>query len=162
MSSRVFFIALLIMSFTKAHEFYLSTTNVRWVPEKQQLQLTSRFFLEDVEALMQKEVNAKTQFSPDSSEGEIDAFVARFYQKNIHVKFDGISQEITYLGREYQDDLLVIYAEVNTTKKEFQQIEINASFLLDFLPTQQNIFHVSFPKKEEKLSVNKKEKHLEF
>ena len=118
--------------------------------------------LEDVEALMQKEVNAKTQFSPDSSEGEIDAFVARFYQKNIHVKFDGISQEITYLGREYQDDLLVIYAEVNTTKKEFQQIEINASFLLDFLPTQQNIFHISSPKQEEKLSADKKEKHLKF
>lgn len=162
MLSRVFFIALLIMSFTKAHEFYLSTTNVRWVPEKQQLQLTSRFFLEDVEALMQKEVNAKTQFSPDSSEEEIDAFVARFYQKNIHVKFDGISQEITYLGREYQDDLLVIYAEVNTTKKEFQQIEINASFLLDFLPTQQNIFHISSPKNKKSFLLTKKKNTLNY
>ena len=104
----------------------------------------------------------KLNFRQTPPREEIDAFVARFYQKNIHVKFDGISQEITYLGREYQDDLLVIYAEVNTTRKEFQQIEINASFLLDFLPTQQNIFHISSPKKEEKLSVNKKEKHLKF
>lgn len=162
MSSRVFFIALLIMSFTKTHDYFLSTTNVRWVPEKQQLQLTSRFFLEDVEALMQKEVNAKTQFSPDSSKEEIDAFVARFYQKNMYVKFDGISQEITYLGREYQDDLLVIYAEVNTTKKEFQHVEISASFLLEFLPTQQNIFHISFPKKKKSFLLTKKKTTLNF
>ena len=150
------------MSFSKAHEFYLSTSNVRWVPENQQLQITSRFFLDDIEALMQKEVNAKIQFSPDSSKEEIDAFVARFYQENIHVKFDGISQEITYLGREYQDDLLVIYAEVNTTKKEFQQLEINASFLLDLLPTQQNIFHISFPKKKKSFLLTKKKNTLGF
>ena len=80
----------------------------------------------------------------------------------MHVKFDGISQEITYLGREYHDDLLVIYAEVNSTKKEFQYVEISASFLLEFLPTQQNIFHISFPKNKKSFLLTKKKTTLNF
>ena len=81
----IFLVILISFSFAKTHEYYLSTTTVRWVPEKNQLQFTSRFFLEDIEALMQEEVDPKVQFSPDSSKEAIDAFVSDFYTKNIAI-----------------------------------------------------------------------------
>ena len=51
-------------SFSVEHDYYLSTTKVRWVPQKQQLQLTSRFFLEDIEALMQEQLMQKFSLPP--------------------------------------------------------------------------------------------------
>ena len=135
---------------------------MRWVPQKQQLQLTSRFFLEDIEALMQEQVDAKIQFAPDTNKAIIDAFVEEFYRTNIAVKLDGALQPLTYLGREYQDDFLVVYAELNSAKNDFQNIEIDAQFLTDFLPTQQNIFHLSTPKKKKSFLLTADERGLTF
>ena len=149
-------------SFSVEHDYYLSTTKVRWVPQKQQLQLTSRFFLEDIEALMQEQVDAKIQFAPDNNKEAIDVFIEEFYRTNIAVKLDGELQSFTYLGREYQDDLLVVYAELNPAKKEYQKIEIDALFLTDFLPTQQNIFHLSSPKKRKSFLLTKDKANLLF
>ena len=149
-------------SFSVEHDYYLSTTKVRWVPQKQQLQLTSRFFLEDIEALMQEQVDAKIQFAPDTNKAIIDAFVEEFYRTNIAVKLDGALQPLTYLGREYQDDLLVVYAELNSAKNDFQNIEIDARFLTEFLPRQQNIFHLSTPKKRKSFLLTKDKANLLF
>lgn len=149
-------------SFSVEHDYYLSTTKVRWVPQKQQLQLTSRFFLEDIEALMQEQVDAKIQFAPDTNKETIDAFVEEFYRTNIEIKLDGALQQLNYLGREYQDELLVVYAELNPAKNDFQNIEIDAQFLTDFLPTQQNIFHFSTPEKKKSFLLTADESGLTF
>ena len=68
-------------SFSVEHDYYLSTTKVRWVPQKQQLQLTSRFFLEDIVALIQEQVDSKNQFSPDTNKAIIDAFAKEFTER---------------------------------------------------------------------------------
>lgn len=149
-------------SFSVEHDYYLSTTKVRWVPQKQQLQLTSRFFLEDIETLMQEQVDAKIQFAPDTNKEAIDAFVEEFYRTNIAVKLDGTQQPLTYLGREYQDDLLVVYAELTPTVKDVQSIEIDAQFLTEFLPTQQNIFHLSSPVSKKSFLLSKEKTSLRF
>ena len=149
-------------SFSVEHDYYLSTTKVRWVPQKQQLQLTSRFFLEDIEALMQEQVDVKIQFAPDTNKEAIDVFVEEFYRTNIAVKLDGTQQPLTYLGREYQDDLLVVYAELNPTVKDVQSIEIDAQFLTEFLPTQQNIFHLSSPVSKKSFLLSKEKTSLRF
>ena len=149
-------------SFSVEHDYYLSTTKVRWVPQKQQLQLTSRFFLEDIEALMQEQVDAKIQFAPDTNKEAIDVFVEEFYRTNIAVKLDGTQQPLTYLGREYQDDLLVVYAELTPIVKDVQSIEIDAQFLTEFLPTQQNIFHLSSPVSKKSFLLSKEKTSLRF
>ena len=163
MKIKALFISLLFcFSFSVEHEYYLSTTQVRWVPQKQQLQLTSRFFLEDIEAVMQEKVDAKIQFAPDTNKEAIDTFVEKFYRTNIAVKLDGEVQSLVYLGREYQDDLMVIYAELNPVKKDFRNIEIDAQFLTEFLPTQQNIFHLSTPEKRKSFLLTKDKANLLF
>ena len=163
MRIKFIFLAIFIsFSFAKTHEYYLSTTKVRWVPEKNQLQFTSRFFLEDIEALMQEEVDPKVQFSPDSSKEAIDAFVSDFYTKNIAIVLAGEQHSLTYLGREYKDDLLVVYAELNPNMERLDNLQINARFLVDFLPTQQNIFHLTSPTKKKSFLLTKDNNTIRF
>lgn len=163
MRIKFIFLAIFIsFSFAKTHEYYLSTTKVRWVPEKNQLQFTSHFFLDDIEALMQEEVDPKVQFSPDSSKEAIDAFVSDFYTKNIAIVLEGEQHSLTYLGREYKDDLLVVYAELNPNNERLDNLQINASFLVDFLPTQQNIFHLTSPTKKKSFLLTKDNNTIHF
>ena len=77
------FLAILFTSFNVFHEYYLSTTTLKWVPTKKQLQITSRFFLDDVEALMQEKTGKNVIFLPDSNPTEIDAFVKAIEENKI-------------------------------------------------------------------------------
>jgi hypothetical protein len=156
------FLGVLLTSFNVIHEYYLSTTTLKLVPAKQQLQITSRFFLEDIEALMQEKTDQKVAFLPDSNPAEIDAFVKEFYLNNLTIASDGAQQQIDYLGREYQDDLLVVYAEVVLHSNESKRLEVKATFLTDFLSGQQNIIHLSSPAQKKSFLLTHKKTAFGF
>ena len=150
-----FLIALLSWAFLPTHDYYISTTTVRVVPESQQIQLTSRFFIDDIEALMQSKTGENIQLQPDTDTTAIDQFVAAFYRDNLTIEWDGKTLEIKYLGREYQDDLLVVYAEIQPFPSAVDQLVSTVTFLTDFLPGQQNIIHFSAPSNKKSVLLNK-------
>ena len=65
-----------LISFT--HDYYVSITEVVYVSEKQQLQLTTRVFTDDMEAYFNSQTNENIQLSPDHNPILIDALVERF------------------------------------------------------------------------------------
>jgi hypothetical protein len=156
------FLLVMLTSFHVVHEYYLSTTTLKWFPAKQQLQITSRFFLDDIEALMQEKTDQKVVFLPDSNLVEIDAFVKKFYLDNLSIKVDESPQAIQYLGREYKDDLLVVYAEIILPTKAFQSINVHASFLIDFLNNQQNIIHLRSPNQKKSFLLTNQKTDFKF
>ncbi|MCH1517237.1 MAG: hypothetical protein L7T62_01340 [Flavobacteriaceae bacterium] len=158
----IFLMAFLTFSGKKSHDYYLSTTSIKWVPEKQQLQLTSRFFLEDIEAYMQNKQNNKVVFSPDSHPDDTDAFVKDFFLDNISLQINDSSHEINYLGREYQDEFLVVYAEVTELSIAISKLSFKSTFLLDFIASQQNIIHIKTPEKHKSFLLKNKINSLEF
>ena len=157
----IFLILLFSFASKKSHEYYLSTTSVKWVPEKQQLQLISRFFLEDVEAYMQNRQNKKVVFFPDSHPEETDAFIEAFFLDNIKLEINDSSHDINYLGRAYQDELLIIYAEV-TDLFAITKLKLKSTFLLDFIESQQNIIHIKTPERDKSFLLKNKINSLEF
>ncbi len=158
----IFLIVLFSFASEKSHEYYLSTTSVKWVPEKQQLQLISRFFLEDIEAYMQNKQNKEVVFFPDSHPEETDAFIEAFFLNNIRLEINDSIHEINYLGREYQDDLLLVYAEVTALSFAITKFNLKSTFLLDFIESQQNIIHIKTPEKEKSFILRNKINSLEF
>lgn len=151
-----------LSSFFFEHDYYLSTTTLNWAAEKGELQLTSRFFIDDLEAFMQQEGHPKVVFQPDSDSQKIDDFVAQFYQNQIQISVDNELQTIRYLGREYQDDLLVIYAEIKLAKKEINRLEVENTFLTEFLPSQQNLVHLRGEKLKKSFLLNAKRTHFSY
>lgn len=162
MSKILFSFLFVLSSFVIQHEYYLSTSTIKWVPENKQIQLTSRFFLDDIEALMQAKKGTNIVFLPDSDPVAIDAFVKDFYLKSLRIQLDGEKQNIHYLGREYKDDLLVIYAEILTDTVDFSALKIKADFLVDFLPGQQNIIHLNMPNQQKSFLLNKSKTAVDF
>ena len=115
--------------------------------------MTSRFFLDDLEALMKRKA-PRVVFSPDSDPEQIDQFIKEFYIKNIAVSIDDTPQEIDYIGREYQEDLLVIYAQIPTHKSIFSSLTVQCSFLTNLFSDQQNIVHIITPKNKKSVLLN--------
>lgn len=126
------------------HPYYISTTTIIWVPNKQQIQITSRLFTEDVETAIQQAVNPQLKLDPDSEIELIDQFVEHYVKKNVVIQLDGAPLVLTYLGREYKNELIVVYLEA-TPAIDFTQLSVQNRLLFETFETQQNIVHISSP-----------------
>ena len=111
---------------------------------------------------MQEKTGQKVVFLPDSNPAEIDAFVKAFYLNNLDIAIDGDQYKMDYLGREYQDDLLVIYAEIILPSNKLERFEVKATFLTDFLSGQQNIIHLSLPDRKKSFLLTHKKTTFNF
>ena len=93
------------------HEFYVSTTSVDFVLDKNEIQITSQFFLDDVENLIKFQNPNTTLIFEKTSNEDNNLIVRDFIQKNFKISINRKIQEVKYLGYELKDNLLVVFYE---------------------------------------------------
>lgn len=130
----------LLCSHAKVHDYYLSTTVVRHVEEKSEIQVVSKLFLEDVEDYLNLEREQPFVLAPDNFPVAIEREIELFFQSQFQLLVNQQNYPIQYLGKSYEEDLIVLYGYV-TLEQEPEEIVFDNRFLLDFLPSQQNIIH---------------------
>ena len=127
-----------------SHEFYVSTTSVDFILDKSEIQITSQFFVDDVENLIKfQNPNTTVDFEKRYSE-KTNLILKDFIHKNFKISINKKMQEVKYLGYELRDDLLVVFYETKFSNSEIFNIEIFNSFLVNFIESQKNIVHLKF------------------
>ena len=127
------------------HNFYVSTTSIRFVPDEKSLQITTQVFLDDFESVLQQNGHEKTKLIPEVSE-EIDILVEDYLRKNITFKAQEKTIDFEFLGKVYKSDVLIAYMEL---KNGFYSVAISIknTIFFDYLPDQKNIIHFKFASK---------------
>lgn len=128
------------------HNFYVSTTSIRYAPEEKVLQITIQVFLDDFEAVLQQTGNKNIKLNPAVSQEEIDQEVVNYFQKKVLFKARGETLNFDFLGKVYKNDLLVSYLElkVDTPLTQFQ---IKNNLFYEYLSDQKNIIHLKVASK---------------
>ena len=127
-----------------SHEFYVSTTSVDFVLDKNEIQITSQFFVDDLESLIKfQNPNTSSNFEKTYSE-DTNLIIRDFIYKNFKISINKKIQELKYLGYELKDDLLVVYYETQFSDSELFNIQVFNSFLVNHIETQKNIVHLKF------------------
>lgn len=150
----VFFIYLLgAVSF---HNFYVSTTSIRFVPDEKSLQITTQVFLDDFESVLQQNGHEKTKLIPEVSQEEIDILVEDYLRKNITFKAQEKTIDFEFLGKVYKNDVLIAYMELKMDSIQ-SSLSIKNTIFFDYLPDQKNIIHFKFASKRKSfLAVSSK------
>ena len=150
----VFFIYLLgAVSF---HNFYVSTTSIRFVPDEKSLQITTQVFLDDFESVLQQNGHEKTKLIPEVSQQEIDILVEDYLRKNITFKAQEKTIDFEFLGKVYKNDVLIAYMELKMDSIQ-SSLSIKNTIFFDYLPDQKNIIHFKFASKRKSfLAVSSK------
>ena len=144
------------------HEFYVSTTSVDFVLDKNEIQITSQFFLDDVENLIKfQKPNTSLNFENTSNEDN-NLIVRDFIQKNFKISINKKSQKVKYLGYELKDDLLIVYYETKFSNSEVFNIEVYNSFLINFIKSQKNIVHVKFKNLKKSFLLTSLNKNFQY
>ena len=129
----------LIMSLT-IHKFYVSTTKVEFVKEKQTVQVITKIFIEDVEQALQARYSPSISLdSPKETASDIEYLKKYVFQK-LKISINGNPVTFKYIGKEYDIDIVNMYFEIENIS-EVKTIEIENKILFDMFPEQQNIIH---------------------
>ena len=137
-----------------SHKFYVSTTNVEYVPEKQTIQIISKIFIEDLEEVLQERYSSLVVLSP-TKETEVDVnYLKKYVGQKLKISINNKPVELSYIGKEYDIDIMNMYFEIENIS-ELTSIEIENKILFDMFPEQQNIIHIITPDANRNMILDK-------
>lgn len=135
------FAVLFLCSFT-VHKFYVSVTQIDYVPSKKRVEITSRIFIDDLEKALTKKYNKKVNLTSTKELPEAEELIKSYLKEKIKVSINKKPQNIEFLAREVEGDVLILYTKIVISKK-INTFEIYNSLLTEVYTDQQNIVHTN-------------------
>lgn len=146
-------VAALYFSF---HKFYMSVTQIEYVEHQQAVQIISRVFIDDIEDVLEERYDTELFLNTKKENSEFTRLLERYVRKKLNIKINGEKKEYVFVGKEFEEDMLVFYLEIEEiTKLDF--ITVENLILLDLFEEQQNIVHVKKGSSRQSLLLNEGE-----
>lgn len=142
----VLLIAVSTLSFTSAHKFYISVTQIDYVKDEQSLQITTRIFIDDFESLIRKRYDESVTLDIKDESKKVDLYIERYLGEKIKIKINNQIVSFNYLGKEYEDDIVYCYLEIEDVKS-IEAFEISNKVFFDLYDEQQNIVKININNK---------------
>lgn len=137
----VFIMFTTLSSFTTAHKFYVSVTQVEHNKEEQTLQIISRIFIDDIEDLLKERYGISIDFDKKEKSSEIDEYLTTYLSQKLIFEVNGKKVNFAFIGKEYEEDLMICYLEIENVPS-LDSIVVTNEVLMDLFEEQQNIIHV--------------------
>lgn len=145
MKTSVLFLLLFfsLSSFNTDHKFYLSVTEIQYNEKAQSLQIISRVFIDDLEKLLQSRYDQSIHLTKKGDGEKVSDLIKKYLGQKMKVELDGKPYKLNYIGKEYENDMLLLYLEVPDVP-EFKKIGIQNAVLTDMFSEQKNLVHVEY------------------
>ncbi|MCL7754238.1 DUF6702 family protein [Polaribacter sp. Z022] len=144
-----------LLSFTMAHKYYLSLTQIEYRSELKSVQITINVFMDDIEEALNKDYKINLQLTTKNELKNNDDYFIKYLNKKLHFKIDDISKKFNYIGKEYDGDLVYFYLEIEDINT-LNSIEITNKILTTHFPDQQNLVKSKVKKKHKSILLDAK------
>ncbi len=141
-------------SFETDHKFYVSVTEIEYNEKAESLQIISRLFIDDLEDLLQTRYDKSIRLGKSNESTEANDYIKKYLTKKMEIQLDGKVVELNYLGKEYEDDMLLLYMEIPKVTS-FKKIGLKNALLTDMFSEQKNLVHVTYKGSTKSLILNK-------
>lgn len=152
----LFFLILPLFSFNVAHKFYLSVTEIEYNEENTSLQIISRVFTDDMENLLKTRYGKELYLTNKEEHPWADEYLEKYTSQKLRIMVDGKAYALNYLGKEYDNDQLVLYIEIEEIAS-FSSIVVQNEILTDLFPEQKNVVHVELKGKTKSLLLSREQ-----
>lgn len=135
---------LTLSSFTiMMHKHYFSLTEVKINSQKHTFEVSSKLFIDDLEAELGKVSNKKINLSDTLKNQEVKKLLFDYLENNFKVTVGGKPQKLEYVGYEVENDVVWCYLEIPDFK-ETGKISVINTLLYGNFPEQSNLLNVVF------------------
>ena len=134
------------LAFTSAHKYYVSITQIEYVEEKQSLQVITRIFIDDLERLIRERYDETITLAGKDEPKIVDSYIERYLKDKIRIKINGSEPSLDFLGKEYDDNLIYCYLEIQSIET-ISSFEITNQVLFDVFSEQKNVIRTKINSK---------------
>ncbi len=148
----IFLVSILLIGFSAFdfHKFYVSIYQINFNQKDKRLEITSRIFIDDLNAVLKLKYNKKTTISENSATPEDIELMKKYLSENFSIKVNGILKAINFLSNEIEPNVLICYFNIKDVTK-IKTLEIKNTALFDLNSEQQNIMQTTIFKKKKSL-----------
>ncbi|MGC1204850.1 MAG: DUF6702 family protein [Flavobacteriaceae bacterium] len=136
-----------LFAFTTMHKYYISVTQINYIEDKQSVQITARIFIDDFENILRARYDKSITLAGKDEPETINTFIEKYLKEKITIKINNKATNITFIGKEYEGDIMRCYLEIEGVKS-IQSIEISNKILFDLFEDQQNIIKTKINSKQ--------------
>ncbi len=137
----VFFLSFVLTSFSD-HKFYVGVFQVDYKLDKKVFQITSRVFIDDIEKALEDKHKKKIYLATHKEIKESEQLIASYFSEKFKMTINDKDQEMVFLAKEYEDDVLICYHKINYNGK-IKSLSIYNVILTEQFSEQQNLLHTN-------------------
>ncbi|NDV15392.1 hypothetical protein GO009_05075 [Muricauda sp. TY007] len=138
-------VMLLFLSFSSAHKFYVSVTNIAYSEEDSAFQITSRIFIDDLDKLLKERYGIEAKLATPNESKVADEYIEKYFRSKFVVEFDGEPVLYNFLGKRYDNDVVICYLEItNVDLSNVKTMSVQNELLTDLFDEQKNVVHVKW------------------
>ena len=119
------------------HKHYISLTKVDYVKEKKTVQITMKFFLDDIELALENRMEQPMELATKDENKLADKFLETYVRQKFKIWINEKEMSYSYLGKEYENNEIFFYLELENID-EINSIAIENSMLFETFEEQQN------------------------
>ena len=138
-------VMLLLLSFSSAHKYYVSVTNIAYSKDDSAFQVTSRVFIDDLDKLLKERYDIEAKLATPKESKLADEYIEKYFRTKFAIELDGKPVQYNFLGKRYDNDMVICDLEIPNVKlSETKSMTIQNEVLMDLFDDQQNIVHVKW------------------
>ena len=158
-TNKIFGFLILIFTLTAfSHKFYVSITQIDYNPNKKQLQIATRYFIDDIEKAIANKYQEKIYIDAKTMKEHQKKLLEQYLLSGYLIQINNKKQPLNYLDFEIENDVLIVYFTINQVKK-IKKLDIKINTLYEIISTQQHIIHTHIGDKKCSLLLTEDNKY---
>ncbi|MCP4882627.1 MAG: hypothetical protein GY908_02455 [Flavobacteriales bacterium] len=119
------------------HKHYISLTKIEFIKEEKAVQITMKFFLDDIELALENRIGESMELASKYENKLADKYLETYIRQKFKIWIDEKEMTYNFLGKEYDNNEVFFYIELQNIDK-INTIEVENSMLFETYAEQQN------------------------
>ena len=154
----VYFLILVLplLAFSGLHKFYVSVTHVNYSEKEDALQITTRIFIDDLEAVLLERYGVKTLMATPKESELTDQYIEKYLKTKLLIELNEEKREYNFLGKRFDNDVVICYLEIpEVALPNLESVRVQNEVLTDLFEEQQNLVHLKIKGKKKSFVLYK-------
>ncbi len=136
------------------HPYHVSATEIEYIAGERKVEISSRIFTDDFEAVLSKLYKARIDFSNAAMKKEMNEWVKKYISTHLIVRSAGKGVPLTLFGWEQDHEAINVYTTAIFDKFDTKNITVENTILYDQFDDQLNIIHFIVEGKRKSTKLN--------
>jgi len=125
-----------------SHKYYISLTKIDFIEEEKSVQITMRFFIDDIENTLESRYDVDLELATKEENKKADIYLEKYIASKFEIIINQDIKYFDFLGKEYENDVVFFYLEIKDIEA-IDQISVQNRMLFEDFPEQENFIKIN-------------------